>query len=904
MQHVETLGVTGLQVRALVLITFVVTSAFAKSYDTSAVREPNGNRLQVHIVPHSHDDSGWLKTVDQYYWGSRQDIQAAGIQYVLDAIVRSLSENPDRRFSFAEMSFFTRWWHQQNQDIRSLVNDLIRDERLNFINGGFVQHDEAAAHYVAMIDQTTRGHLFLKNTFNVTPTIGWQIDPFGHSSTQAGLLGASLGFDAFFFGRADHQDMALRQERKQLEIIWQGTGDHYPSTNSGDVFVGNFASGNYGPPAGFWWEWSNSPDPPIADDPLLDEYNVDERVDLFVQRCYEVANVTVGRDIMLTMGSDFQYANAHVWYKNLDKLIHYVNQDGRIHAFYSSPAEYVAAKHSYQDQTWPVKVDDFFPYADNPHSYWTGYFTSRPTSKWYIRSATAYLQATRQLEAFVYGNDDVRTPKETANAPTTDTLENAVSTCQHHDAITGTAKQHVVNDYHKRIYRGLQEAQHVAVNALRHVLGGGDVPPASEVEKESEHSHRHHEEEDPHRPGHRVQMENLHINVDTTASMSIVKEKSMQQRSSITLPQSVGTASGDGKDIGQQPPMLAGCFHLNSSICHPSVRLSRQQDSVFVVAYNPLAWRRTVPIRVPIATETSCHWKVQGPSSHDGEGIVEVHSEVLAVAPNTVALQQVTALVGETDAEDAGDAEVVFMADLPPLGYSSYVVYSTMGMDERTKEGDGDDNGKGSSNNGVMTTKIARHSVSSRAPTSTPSRSAFAETHSHRHEVPPRVFKGVSVTSSVSSWTTGMLGWIAHTARTLVTATRVDGATNLMGTHKNNKKTISNDLVSVEFDAITGLMTSITLLDEDDDDTNDTNDALSSKKEGLVIDVTPRFIVYNASDGLNSNENRGQASGAYIFRENGIFETKRKAVSLMVREGELVSEAYQVFDEWLTLITR
>lgn len=28
----------------------------------------------------------------------------------------------------------------------------------------------------------------------------------------------------------------------------------------------------------------------------------------------------------MTMGSDFQYQNAHTWYKNLDKLIKYVNQ--------------------------------------------------------------------------------------------------------------------------------------------------------------------------------------------------------------------------------------------------------------------------------------------------------------------------------------------------------------------------------------------------------------------------------------------------------------------------------------------------------------------------------------------------------------------------------------------------
>lgn len=58
-------------------------------------------------------------------------------------------------------------------------------------------------------------------------------------------------------------------------------------------------------------------------------------------------------------------------YKNLDKLIHYINKDGRINTFYSTPAKYVDAKNGY-DEPWPVKTDDFFPYADNPTSYWTG----------------------------------------------------------------------------------------------------------------------------------------------------------------------------------------------------------------------------------------------------------------------------------------------------------------------------------------------------------------------------------------------------------------------------------------------------------------------------------------------------------------------------------------------------
>lgn len=53
-------------------------------------------------------------------------------------------------------------------------------------------HDEAAVHYIDMIDQTTLGHRFIKQEFDQTPRIGWQIDPFGHSAAQAYLLSAEV----------------------------------------------------------------------------------------------------------------------------------------------------------------------------------------------------------------------------------------------------------------------------------------------------------------------------------------------------------------------------------------------------------------------------------------------------------------------------------------------------------------------------------------------------------------------------------------------------------------------------------------------------------------------------------------------------------------------------------------
>ena len=37
-----------------------------------------------------HDDVGWLKTVDQYFYGQRNDFASAGVTYSLDTIVQAL----------------------------------------------------------------------------------------------------------------------------------------------------------------------------------------------------------------------------------------------------------------------------------------------------------------------------------------------------------------------------------------------------------------------------------------------------------------------------------------------------------------------------------------------------------------------------------------------------------------------------------------------------------------------------------------------------------------------------------------------------------------------------------------------------------------------------------------------
>ena len=109
--------------------------------------------LNVHLVPHTHDDVGWLKTVDQYYSGTNLSIDPAGVKYILDTVVQELQRDVRRTFIYVEIAFFARWWNEQDDTTKDIVKKLVSSGQLEFINGGWCMNDEAGPDYNAIIDQ-------------------------------------------------------------------------------------------------------------------------------------------------------------------------------------------------------------------------------------------------------------------------------------------------------------------------------------------------------------------------------------------------------------------------------------------------------------------------------------------------------------------------------------------------------------------------------------------------------------------------------------------------------------------------------------------------------------------------------------------------------------------------------
>ncbi|KAF8386147.1 aman-1 [Pristionchus pacificus] len=446
----------------LLLLSLVVWASAAPpppscSWNTCNEWSSDPNIINVHIVPHTHDDLGWIKTVDQYFFGSKPELVPVGVQYIYNTVIDEVAKDPARRFSFAETGFLTRWTSTHTDAERHKLQKLVKTGQIEMIGGGWVQHDEAAAHYVDIIDQMELGLHHLDRLFGECghAQTAWQIDPFGHSRETANLF-ALMGYSSLFFARVHYLEKAARLTNKSLEFVWNASDDLKTK-----ILTGAFYQDNYGPPEGFCFD-ALCGDDPIIEHQDMEGYNLPEKLQLFEAHVKKQASFLRTKHVMLLMGSDFQYTNANAWYTNLDKLIQHVNANSSLglRLFYSTPTCYVKGLNEASPQL-TTKDDDFFPYASSNHSFWTGYFTSRPAFKGMIREASSLLQLVRQLNVFAAEGID--------NDHEVERMQRASALAQHHDAVTGTAKENVTRDYERRLAAGMKDGQAILHDALAHL---------------------------------------------------------------------------------------------------------------------------------------------------------------------------------------------------------------------------------------------------------------------------------------------------------------------------------------------------------------------------------------------------------------------------------------------------
>ena len=145
----------------------------------------------------------------------------------------------------------------------------------------------------------------------------------------------------------------------------------------------------------------------------------------------------------------------------MDKLIAYFNEhytDMTLH--YSTPSHYIEDLQR-ENIKWPTKYDDMFPYADGPDAFWSGFFSCWANDKSYIRRGSHSLHSANKLYALKVIQQDVedQTIKDVLKAKYE--LMDAMGVNQHHDAVTGTGKQAVADEYAQRVFKAMEKNNQV-----------------------------------------------------------------------------------------------------------------------------------------------------------------------------------------------------------------------------------------------------------------------------------------------------------------------------------------------------------------------------------------------------------------------------------------------------------
>ena len=213
--------------------------------------------------------------------------------------------------------------------------------------------------------------------------------------------------------------------------------------------------------------------------------NLQARAQMLLRALLDRSGAYRTSHVMVPFGDDFKFMNAEVQFENMDKLIRAINDDpdNGVTIRYSTPSEYFTAAR--QEATakrvaFPVfEHADFYPYADNRDSYWTGYYTTRPHLKARIRNLAAALRSAEVLHVFARAMGGA--PHDEAWAQQQfQRLESGRLTLagmMHHDAVTGTSRKHVVVDYMQQLDVADDHAAAVSADAVQRLVGGPDGSP-------------------------------------------------------------------------------------------------------------------------------------------------------------------------------------------------------------------------------------------------------------------------------------------------------------------------------------------------------------------------------------------------------------------------------------------
>ncbi|KAK5646364.1 hypothetical protein RI129_004828 [Pyrocoelia pectoralis] len=437
--------------------------------------------LKVIIIPHSHNDPGWLKTFEGYFNSQSRAI--------MNNMVTKLQEHTNMTFIWSEISFLNLWWEGAHPSKQKALKSLVKSGRLEITTGGWVMTDEANSHVYAMVDQLIEGHQWCLRNLDIKPQSGWSIDPFGHGNAQPYFLSQS-GIKGTVIQRIHYawkQWFALKQYGDFKWVPnWSSNTNMLTHNQPFDIYSIKHSCGphpyiclnfDFRKVIGEFTEYS------IKAQPITDR-NVKEKSELLLEQYSRTGSLFPHNVVLMPLGDDFRYNFPEEWdqqYVNYMKIMNYINSHKdtyKAEIMFGTPHDYFVEIQKRFDQ-YPTLKGDFFVYSDifseGRPAYWSGYFTTRPYMKLLDRELENNLRGAEILYTLALNN-----AKKNNLLPYIKVLERDfekiilarrnLGLFQHHDAITGTSKSFVMRDYGLKMFASLRDAVSVQQFAIQTLM--------------------------------------------------------------------------------------------------------------------------------------------------------------------------------------------------------------------------------------------------------------------------------------------------------------------------------------------------------------------------------------------------------------------------------------------------
>lgn len=455
-------------------------------------REKSQAPLTIFVIPHSHNDPGWLETFEDYYTRSTSD--------ALNNIVQGLKEYPDWKFIWSETSFLKRWWKDADESSRAMFQEVVKEGRLDLTSGGWVMPDEANTHYYAVLDQLIEGHDWIRSNIDPGwhPRSSWSNDPFGYSSSVAHLYHLA-GIRHMMILRIHYMVKRQLAQNRALQFYWKQPWD---STGVSSIFTHLEPSGLYstkhscGPSEEaccnfdfFYLEFCRGTGSCDCSVQKITQENIHWQAQNLLEQARAKAQLFRVNTVAILNGDDFRYntrAEVVNQYENFRALMEYINSHAELRATvkFGTLADFLHSMNRTEPAVdFPMLSGDFFPYSDKGEAYWTGYFSSRPHHKRIARRLQSVLYAADVLHTLMHARHlDGASESQLEQLTLARTDFNLF---QHHDAVTGTSRTYVMQDYLDRLLVSFRSLTQLISVSLSHLSKVPSLHSVAAVDKAS-----------------------------------------------------------------------------------------------------------------------------------------------------------------------------------------------------------------------------------------------------------------------------------------------------------------------------------------------------------------------------------------------------------------------------------